>query len=77
MTTSNTQALPTIDFTKFANLSPFELKDKLIEVAKAVPDRILLDAGRGNPNFLATLPRKAFLRLGDFAIEESERSYSY
>ena len=49
MTTSNTQALPTIDFTKFANLSPFELKDKLIEVAQAVPDRILLDAGRGNP----------------------------
>ncbi|MDV5168527.1 bifunctional aspartate transaminase/aspartate 4-decarboxylase [Photobacterium rosenbergii] len=67
----------TIDFSKFANLSPFELKDKLIEVAQTVPDRALLDAGRGNPNFLATLPRRAFLRLGDFALEESERTYSY
>ena len=67
----------TIDFSKFADLSPFELKDKLIEVAQTVPDRTLLDAGRGNPNFLATLPRRAFLRLGDFALEESERTYSY
>ena len=66
-----------LDFSQFADLSPFELKDKLIEVAQATPDRILLDAGRGNPNFLATLPRRAFLRLGDFALEESERSYAY
>lgn len=73
MTTQNT----TIDFSKFADLSPFELKDKLIEVAQTVPDRILLDAGRGNPNFLATLPRKAFIRLGEFAVMEAERTYSY
>ncbi|HHF2856195.1 bifunctional aspartate transaminase/aspartate 4-decarboxylase [Vibrio diabolicus] len=73
MTTPNT----TIDFSKFADLSPFELKDKLIEVAQTVPDRALLDAGRGNPNFLATLPRKAFIRLGEFAILEAERTYSY
>jgi len=37
----------------------------------------MLNAGRGNPNFLATLPRRAFLRLGDFAMQETERSYSY
>ncbi|MDO6686055.1 MULTISPECIES: bifunctional aspartate transaminase/aspartate 4-decarboxylase [unclassified Agarivorans] len=66
-----------IDFTQFADLSPFELKDKLIDLANTVPDRSLLDAGRGNPNFLATLPRKAFLRLGDFSIEEAERNYAY
>ncbi|GGA81325.1 aminotransferase [Neiella marina] len=66
-----------IDFNQFADLSPFELKDKLIDLANTVPDRTLLDAGRGNPNFLATLPRKAFLRLGDFALEEAERNYSY
>ncbi len=47
MTTQNT----TIDFSKFADLSPFELKDKLIEVAQTVPDRALLDAGRGNLTF--------------------------
>jgi aspartate 4-decarboxylase len=72
-----TTQTPTIDFSKYADLSPFELKDKLIEVAQATPDRALLDAGRGNPNFLATLPRKAFLRLGDFAIDEAERNYAY
>ncbi|WP_285164531.1 bifunctional aspartate transaminase/aspartate 4-decarboxylase [Shewanella goraebulensis] len=77
MNNQHTDTAMAIDFTQFANLSPFELKDKLIEVAQTVPDRTLLDAGRGNPNFLATLPRKAFLRLGDFALEESERSYSY
>ena len=37
----------------------------------------MLNAGRGNPNFLATLPRWAFLSLGDFALREAERSYSY
>ena len=66
-----------IDFSQLKDLSPFELKDKLIEVANTVPDRALLDAGRGNPNFLATLPRRGFLRLGDFAMEEAERNYSY
>lgn len=30
-----------------------------------------------NPNFLATHPRRAFIRLGEFAMEESERAYGY
>ncbi|HWT39151.1 MAG TPA: bifunctional aspartate transaminase/aspartate 4-decarboxylase, partial [Paraburkholderia sp.] len=43
-------------------LSPFELKDELIKAAGggAVerPANIsMLNAGRGNPNFLATIPR--------------------
>ncbi len=58
-------------------LSPFELKDKLIALASRAPERILLNAGRGDPNFLATLPRRAFLRLLEFALQEAERSYSY
>ncbi|MCV0429171.1 MAG: bifunctional aspartate transaminase/aspartate 4-decarboxylase [Roseibium sp.] len=65
------------DYSGFEDLSPFELKDKLIEIATSSADRMMLNAGRGNPNFLATHPRRAFLRLGDFAVEESERSYSY
>ena len=65
------------DFSKFADLSPFELKDKLIVAASTDSQRMMLNAGRGNPNFLATLPRRAFLRLGDFAMQEAERSYSY
>ncbi len=64
-------------YDKYASLSPFELKDALIELASGKPDRMMLNAGRGNPNFLATLPRRAFWRLGLFATEEAERSYSY
>ena len=50
-------------------LSPFELKDELI---KAAGDGFILNAGRGNPNFLATVPRYAFWQLGLFAMSESE-----
>lgn len=64
-------------YENYASLSPFELKDALIELASGKPDRIMLNAGRGNPNFLATLPRRAFWRLGLFATEEAELSYSY
>ncbi len=65
------------DFSGGANLSPFELKDTLIAIASSDAQRLMLNAGRGNPNFLATLPRWAFLTLGEFAMRESERSYSY
>ena len=64
-------------YEKYASLSPFELKDALIELASSKADRMMLNAGRGNPNFLATLPRRAFWRLGLFATEEAELSYSY
>ncbi|MCP5001389.1 MAG: bifunctional aspartate transaminase/aspartate 4-decarboxylase [Hyphomicrobiales bacterium] len=65
------------DFSEFAKLSPFELKDRLISVATSESQKVMLNAGRGNPNFLATQPRRAFLRLGEFAIQEAERAYSY
>ncbi|MDR3483048.1 MAG: bifunctional aspartate transaminase/aspartate 4-decarboxylase [Burkholderiaceae bacterium] len=65
------------DYSEFADLSPFELKDRLIEIACSDAQRLMLNAGRGNPNFLATLPRWAFLCLGEFAMREAERSYSY
>jgi aspartate 4-decarboxylase len=60
-----------------ANLSPFELKDQLIALASSSAQRLMLNAGRGNPNFLAMLPRLAFLSLGEFALLEAQRSYSY
>ena len=37
----------------------------------------MLNAGRGNPNFLATIPRHGFWQLGLFAMRESERSFAY
>lgn len=65
------------DFSQYAHLSPFELKDMLIKAASSDSQRLMLNAGRGNPNFLATLPRWAFLSIGEFAMLESQRAYSY
>ena len=65
------------DYEKFRNLSPFELKDQLIALASGRGQRTMLDAGRGNPNFLATTPRQGFFQLGLFAAAESELSFSY
>jgi aspartate 4-decarboxylase len=59
------------------DLSPFELKDQLMAIASSDAQRMMLNAGRGNPNFLATLPRWAFLSLGEFSMLEAQRSYSY
>jgi aspartate 4-decarboxylase len=59
-------------------LSPFELKARLIELAAAHAGRAgvpMLDAGRGNPNWIATTPRAAFFLLGEFALGEARRSW--
>lgn len=60
----------------FEAISPFEFKNKLIELAKEREKksaRAMLDAGRGNPNWIATTPRAAFFALGQFALTESRR----
>ena len=57
-------------------LSPFELKDKLISLANEAErdsDLKLLNAGRGNPNWICTTPREAFATLLRFGIEDSRR----
>lgn len=63
---------------KLSALSPFELKNKLIalgeETAKKNSD-VLLNAGRGNPNWISTIPREAFLLLGKFSLEECKRVF--
>ena len=54
-------------------LSPFELKDSLINLAsdqQQKPVRTMLNAGRGNSNWIATTPREAFFKLGQFGIDE-------
>ncbi len=35
--------------------------------------RTMLNAGRGNPNWIATTPREAFFLLGQFGLEECRR----
>ncbi|ALJ38460.1 bifunctional aspartate transaminase/aspartate 4-decarboxylase [Azospirillum brasilense] len=69
--------MDSIDYSRYAKLSPFELKDELIKLASGRENRLMLNAGRGNPNFLATLPRRAFFRLGLFAVAEAELSFSF
>ena len=61
---------------KFETLSPFEIKDELIKLAKKsskTTQSAFLNAGRGNPNWIATTPREGFFLLGQFAVTESTR----
>ncbi|MFL9929149.1 bifunctional aspartate transaminase/aspartate 4-decarboxylase [Paraburkholderia sp. RL18-103-BIB-C] len=67
---------------RLAALSPFELKDELIKAAgggavERAANLAMLNAGRGNPNFIATIPRHGFWQLGLFAMREAERSFAY
>jgi aspartate 4-decarboxylase len=60
----------------FEKLSPFEIKDELIRLAKLTSQTSsisMLNAGRGNPNWVAMTPREGFFLLGQFAITESRR----
>ena len=61
---------------KFETLSPFEIKDELIKLAKnssRMAQSAFLNAGRGNPNWVATTPREGYFLLGQFAVTESKR----
>ena len=69
--------MPALNDNDTGSISPFEFKDQLLAIASSHADRMMLNAGRGNPNFLAIAPRRAFLQLGEFALQEAERSYSY
>src|SRR5688572_31620377 len=63
---------------KYEKLGPFEIKDFVAKVAsKAAKDASIsyLNAGRGNPNWVATEPREAFFLLGQFAVTESKRVF--
>ncbi|GGZ24146.1 bifunctional aspartate transaminase/aspartate 4-decarboxylase [Streptomyces nitrosporeus] len=69
-----------------AQLSPFELKDMFIRIAsteqadrpgqKDKTTHVMLNAGRGNPNWVATGPREAYHALGYFALSESRRVWT-
>jgi aspartate 4-decarboxylase len=61
---------------QYETLSPFEIKDFLAKAASKSESASVgayLNAGRGNPNWIATEPREAFFLLGQFAISESKR----
>ncbi len=57
-------------------MSPFEIKSTLIDLAEndaKLNTATFLNAGRGNPNWILSYPRKAFFLLGDFAMQEADR----
>lgn len=61
---------------KMESISPFELKNRLIDMADESLKKTahtMLNAGRGNPNWIATTPREAFFLLGQFGLEECRR----
>src|SRR5215468_316424 len=72
-----------MDVMKFRSLetmSPFEIKDELISLARKTSrttQSAFLNAGRGNPNWIATTPREGFFLLGQFAITESKRTMEH
>ena len=61
---------------EYETLSPFEIKSFLAEAAtkySKASAQAYMNAGRGNPNWIATVPREAYFLLGQFAITESKR----
>lgn len=59
---------------RWERLGPFELKNRLVELARHRSERTMLNAGRGNPNWIALEPRAAFALLHAFALEESRQA---
>lgn len=61
---------------RLEKISPFEVKSTLIDLAEKDARQstaTFLNAGRGNPNWILSYPRKAFFLLGQFAMEEADR----
>lgn len=60
-------------------ISPFELKNRLIEMADESVKKmahVMLNAGRGNPNWIATEAREAFFALGGLALKSVAGSWT-
>src|SRR4026209_699287 len=65
-------------YKQYEKLGPFEIKDFLAKVASKSAEQSslsYLNAGRGNPNWVATEPREAYFLLGQFAVTESKRVF--
>src|SRR3977135_1361546 len=65
-----------LNLKQYEKLGPFEIKDFVAKLAtKSAQENSIsyLNAGRGNPNWVATAPRDAFFLFGQFAVTESKR----
>ncbi|MDX8335905.1 bifunctional aspartate transaminase/aspartate 4-decarboxylase [Candidatus Cetobacterium colombiensis] len=64
------------DLKNIKKLSAFEFSSMLLDVAaKNKENKEVLNAGRGNPNWINTSARRAFFRLSKFAMKESESTF--
>lgn len=70
-TKSVTKLTPKL-FKEYNQLSPFELKGKLISLASKSGGKVL-NAGRGNPNFFNSFVREVFARLQTLAVSNSPK----
>jgi aspartate 4-decarboxylase len=78
MTVPVKDSVPRAKQRELEELSPFELKDTLIKLAGQNAEHqavTMLNAGRGNPNWIATEPREAFFLLGTFGMAESKLTW--
>ncbi len=67
----------TTEMKQYEAMSPFELKNVLIKMANdgaKAKNAKVLNAGRGNPNFLNTLARKGFNHLNLFATDLAKKN---
>ncbi len=64
---------------ELSKMSPFEIKNELIKLAQKDARKATgqyLNAGRGNPDWVATVPRQAFFLLGQWALQECGRTFT-
>ncbi len=57
---------------RYESISPFELKGALIKAAKGKNPALMLNAGRGNPNFFNSYCRTVFGRLQISSVKMAE-----
>ncbi len=65
--------MDTLNLRQYESLGPFEIKNELAALAQeagAQQGISYLNAGRGNPNWVALEPRDAYFLLGQFAVSE-------
>lgn len=60
-------------FKKLNDLSPFELKNRLITLAEGKNPAGMLNAGRGNPNFFNSFAREVFANLQGSCVRASTK----
>jgi len=77
---NSAMAAAAMDWKGLSKESPFEIKNSLIQKARdacAASGCTMLNAGRGNPNFLSTTVRESIALLTLFAAQAAKKESSY